>query len=194
MPNWCEDRLVVTGPRQALRDLVARLEGEDPDTQKRVVIDFERILPTPPELLAGRPGGPAATPVRTPDGDDGWFVWRNEHWGHQVERAVADADRKPEAQSPHLPLHDCVGSARAASRPARSRVPRAHLRARVRDRVRRRRTVALGARRTSDLTARCSLHPGSYRFPAQPSLRRASARVPATAEVVCAIEWEQSLG
>lgn len=53
LPNWCSNRLTVEGEPAAVAKWAADVSGDDADGQ-RVPLDFERVLPTPPEFVAGR--------------------------------------------------------------------------------------------------------------------------------------------
>lgn len=53
MPNWCSNRLSVEGPTGPLGQWRSDVAGTD-SAGKSVPLDFERVLPTPPEFLAGR--------------------------------------------------------------------------------------------------------------------------------------------
>lgn len=78
MPNWVHNRLLVTGDPAEVAGFVQAARDE---AGEQAVLDFERHVPTPPELLAGIRGADTRPPVRTPTGDDRWFDWRREHWG-----------------------------------------------------------------------------------------------------------------
>lgn len=98
MPNWCYTSLMIQG------------SDEDLDAIEKAGLDFERILPTPPHLL-GWPRNRVARLVmrlcgivtrknptvwpKTPAGD-GWYDWRDEHWGTKWTAADVDVRRTPE--------------------------------------------------------------------------------------------------
>ena len=94
MPNWCSNTLTVTGDRDALELFAAAVYGQTPDdlTGEPLVLDFERHLPTPPELLEDR-GDPDEG--RLPD----WRTWRSEHWGTKWNASCAKLTRKPRQRS-----------------------------------------------------------------------------------------------
>ena len=71
MPNACDNRLAIAGPPAVVMALVRALESED------AALDFERLLPTPRDLLDG--GDYDASGIA--DGLPGWYQWRREHWG-----------------------------------------------------------------------------------------------------------------
>jgi hypothetical protein len=50
MPNWCYNKLIVSGPSQQLKRFVERVRSFD-DAGNEIPLDFETLIPTPPELL-----------------------------------------------------------------------------------------------------------------------------------------------
>jgi hypothetical protein len=52
MPDWVENRLVVSGDRGRIADFRDAVRGRDDDGVE-LALDFERIRPTPPELASG---------------------------------------------------------------------------------------------------------------------------------------------
>jgi len=93
LPNWVFNRLAVSGPPEALEEFAAANCEAGASGDDRSALDFERVLPTPTELLAERPDRWA--PVRTPAGDDRWMEWRNEHWGTKWNAMYASVAQKP---------------------------------------------------------------------------------------------------
>lgn len=79
----------IAGPVADVDRVVAALEAELPDQSDptlppvRTPISFERVLPTPPELL-----GP---------GEDGWYAWRVQNWGTKWD---ADGAERVEVDLP----------------------------------------------------------------------------------------------
>lgn len=71
MPNWCHNKLRVTGSFDALQKFAEAVAGTDPETPQP--LSFERILPTPAALL----DVPSPAPRGMPD----WYTWRCDHWG-----------------------------------------------------------------------------------------------------------------
>ena len=71
MPNWCDNRLAVSGPPVSVMEAVRLVEG--PERK----LDFERLLPTPRDLLDDAGQLTSDAPMRFPD----WYSWRLEHWG-----------------------------------------------------------------------------------------------------------------
>lgn len=79
VPSWIYNRLVVTGEEGALAEFVQRVEGEkDAETGEPVPLDFERHVPTAPELVPA-PTGDKTTATAAPDNSDGWWHW-NAMW------------------------------------------------------------------------------------------------------------------
>jgi len=94
MPNWCHNKLRVTGDAGAVERF---REAVKTDEQP---LSFERILPTPADLL--EEGGIMP----------GWYIWRINHWGTKwdasfdepfvalgAETADPDASPRGEAES-----------------------------------------------------------------------------------------------
>jgi hypothetical protein len=52
MPDWVENRLVVSGDRRRIADFRDAVRGRDDDGAE-LALDFERVRPTPPELASG---------------------------------------------------------------------------------------------------------------------------------------------
>lgn len=73
MPNWCYNRLRVTGPDQDVRRFQVQAVGFGPWTKPEAgelpgVLNFHSLVPVPPNLLACR---------TEPTAHD----WEREHWG-----------------------------------------------------------------------------------------------------------------
>ena len=85
MPNLVDNVLTVTGSPEELRRFKHAVQSEDVDksTGRRLVLDFERHVPTPSDALHGRSRAEARTPAKRPNRPDDWdsHVWRTEHWG-----------------------------------------------------------------------------------------------------------------
>lgn len=72
MPNWCHNKLTVVGDPELVAAFVENVKGADEDDAPEQPLSFEKIDPTPVELLdTNRAGG--ALP--------GWYRWRLVHWG-----------------------------------------------------------------------------------------------------------------
>ena len=85
MPNLVDNVLTVTGSADELRRFKREVRSEDVDVAsgRRIPLDFERHVPTPPEALHGRVGAAARAPAKSPNRPGDWdsHVWRTEHWG-----------------------------------------------------------------------------------------------------------------
>ena len=80
MPNWCHNRLRVSGNAQLLDEFAdAVRELHPPEGEDAASIDFERLVPMPDEYREidedGNPvlGGEHGLP--------GWWTWRSQNWG-----------------------------------------------------------------------------------------------------------------
>jgi hypothetical protein len=71
MPNWCENKLTVRGEPDRLDAFLDAIGTE------KQPLDFDRILPTPEELLSDNEVRRGGDSVQVP----GWYEWRCEHWG-----------------------------------------------------------------------------------------------------------------
>jgi hypothetical protein len=69
LPNWCGNRLTVEGAAGALDAFQRAVVGtmQEDGVIHTLPLSFERILPTPPDLLT--------------DAEQGWYAWRLAHWG-----------------------------------------------------------------------------------------------------------------
>jgi|APSaa5957512622_1039677.scaffolds.fasta_scaffold59033_2 hypothetical protein len=65
MPNWCENRLEITGPERELTLFLAKAKEKDKP------LSFQKLHPMPTELAG------TSSPGETPN----WYDWRVEHWG-----------------------------------------------------------------------------------------------------------------
>lgn len=65
MPNWCENRLEITGPERELTLFLAKAkEGDKP-------LSFQNLHPMPEELHG----------TSSPGANPNWYDWRVENWG-----------------------------------------------------------------------------------------------------------------
>ena len=65
MPNWCENRVEVSGEGERVKSFVEAVKSEES------AFDFEKIMATPPDLLN----------VVADGKNYSWYQWRLEHWG-----------------------------------------------------------------------------------------------------------------
>jgi len=77
VPDWCFNSLVVRGDAEQLEGLREAVAGPGG------ALDFERVDPTPPELLGRRPDPDAAMMAAlcgAAEAEDP-YAWRGAHWG-----------------------------------------------------------------------------------------------------------------
>ena len=71
MPNWCNNRLMIYGPEAEIKRFKETATGYSPwsanEEQKRSVLNFDSLLPIPPEILAA--------------GYEAGYEWELKHWG-----------------------------------------------------------------------------------------------------------------
>ena len=83
MPNWCTNRLEVSGKDSNIKSFLQFIKGKDGDGES-LVFDFEKVSPTPPELLAvGSPNTDKelAEVLKEKYGAEDWYQWRLNNWG-----------------------------------------------------------------------------------------------------------------
>ena len=83
MPNWCNNDLKITGKNAELKKLLKYIKGKD-ETGEELVFDFEKVSPTPKELMKH------SAPLRDRKlvekfikkyGAEDWWYWRINNWG-----------------------------------------------------------------------------------------------------------------
>jgi hypothetical protein len=80
VPNWCTNTMVVLGEPERITALLEAVKSEQEVDGVIEPLSFERILPTPPSLLADE------TEAASASGEmPGWYEWRIEHWGTKWE-------------------------------------------------------------------------------------------------------------
>lgn len=82
MPNWCENKIQITGPDKDLKKFLEEAEGpvDDCGEVKSSAISMERLLP-PPENLD----------------DNARVLWQIENWGTKWDCPTEDVNIYPEA-------------------------------------------------------------------------------------------------
>ena len=77
MPNWCDNILIVTGPDSELKRFSLETTGQGE-------LDFEMILPTPPDTTGSR--------------NEGWWDWRVSAagWGTKWAADIHDINHSKE--------------------------------------------------------------------------------------------------
>lgn len=76
MPNWCHNKLSVTGEPEQINAFIEDMkfvETDDSGKKKENALDFNSILPMP-EHLKG-------TKSPSDDGSETWYDWQTKHWG-----------------------------------------------------------------------------------------------------------------
>jgi hypothetical protein len=87
MPNWCENRLSIAGPKEDISNIFEKIKNQDPDGKNQTYQIFENLYPTPPELNIGdAPVGSANWTEQQKSnlkkfGYTDWYDWRNDKWG-----------------------------------------------------------------------------------------------------------------
>ena len=72
MPNWCENQLVIEGPKEDLEDIISHS------------FMFEQYFPTPlfhSEIFDKNIDEDVKSDLLEKAVDGDWYTWRNEHWG-----------------------------------------------------------------------------------------------------------------
>ena len=73
MPNWCNNKLTVIGPKADVKRFQSQAvgycawPGQGPESQP-IVLNFHSLVPIPPDVLAT-------------GYDDAGYDWEKEHWG-----------------------------------------------------------------------------------------------------------------
>ena len=92
MPNWCENRLRITGPPEDRDRFATNAKGTAPQYRQEPgattapveeMLCFHKLLPVPDELLRRSHGGAAEDEKHLPpvDGCGGGYDWEIQHWG-----------------------------------------------------------------------------------------------------------------
>lgn len=97
MPNWCENYLVISGPREEIINFVVKSRGtceQDGEIEEQPLC-LDSLIPMPEELKA------TESPSRKPKkelikkyGADNWYDWRISKWGTKwdVTNVTSDVD------------------------------------------------------------------------------------------------------
>ncbi len=83
MPNWCNNTLSLTGPKEKISAIYAKAKKDNALLQQ---------LKPMPEALEGTtsPTGSADKPQPMVDGFDNWYDWRVQNWGTKWDVDVDD--------------------------------------------------------------------------------------------------------
>ncbi len=71
MPNWCSNKLTITGPKEDVQAFKERARGRPPwwkPEEEPEVLNFHSLVPIPEEVLKG-------------DYDPAGYNWEMENWG-----------------------------------------------------------------------------------------------------------------
>ena len=82
MPNWCNNDLTVTGKKADIDKMLEAIKGTG-DGSKVIPFDFEKVLPTPKELL-DEPAPAEKNKAKANEiqyGAKDWYDWRVNNWG-----------------------------------------------------------------------------------------------------------------
>lgn len=77
MPNWCQNRLIVSGPREQ----VERFKTDNAVLEHQAVLSFGAMVPEPPE------GDPRRVSSDSCEGGWDWYSWRVDNWGTKWDLA-----------------------------------------------------------------------------------------------------------
>jgi hypothetical protein len=109
MPNWCWNRLAITGPEEtvaeALESVAAeatpdtRLDPEFGTTVSPSALSLEKIKPTPEDLVGSKtdPMAPFELLYNEPGPGqaDDWYTWRVRNWGTKWDVDAEIEKREP---------------------------------------------------------------------------------------------------
>jgi len=85
MPNWCTNRVNVSGEPEEVKKLVALVRGEGAEGE----FHLNSIIPMPAELEDTKaPTTDSDAPVV--DGHANWYSWRVDNWGTKWEVGEVD--------------------------------------------------------------------------------------------------------
>ena len=87
MPNWCHSTLEITGPKNEIASII------------QTELDFEKILPTPEDLLFGTMSRLSEFQRQTNIavfGYEDWYWWRVDNWGTKWTGNISDTHYSPE--------------------------------------------------------------------------------------------------
>ena len=101
MPNWCENKLTVSGPKQD----VERFCKENRGRKRGQTLSFERLLPTPKAMVGkGHAPGRGEARLRRELAELAgrkpatfWFTWRCQNWGTKWDVEASACTKKLEA-------------------------------------------------------------------------------------------------
>ena len=81
MPNWCDNRITIHGPKKYIRK-IDKIVNEN--TNGDGLLNY--MMPMPTELKdTTSPSSSAKKPQPVIDGFDNWYDWRVSNWGTKWE-------------------------------------------------------------------------------------------------------------
>ena len=81
MPNWCDNRITIHGPKKYIRK-IDKIVNEN--TNGDGLLNY--MMPMPKELKdTTSPSSSAKKPQPVIDGFDNWYDWRVSNWGTKWE-------------------------------------------------------------------------------------------------------------
>lgn len=95
MPNWCYNRVGISGSKEDVDAFKALVRGDSPDEN---TFSFQNIIPCPIELLEFYEGSDveANEKIRTSlldkYGYSSWYDWRVDNWGTKWDISHASSD------------------------------------------------------------------------------------------------------
>ena len=128
MPNWCENRVTISGDEEVIKEFRKVMEGTDHHGENSI-FSFHKLIPMPDELIATTsPPTIKATQAEVDDynstnvavqnmtqaitqatvdtlqekyGADNWYDWANNEWGTKWQPANIELD----AETDYLVYH-----------------------------------------------------------------------------------------
>lgn len=77
MPNWCENRVTVSGSTEDVKEFIELVRGGEQEGN----FSFQSIKPMPTELEETKAPTPENTDQPEVDGHTNWYDWRLSNWG-----------------------------------------------------------------------------------------------------------------
>lgn len=80
MPNWCSNRLGVSGPQKDINDFQLKAKSKIQGGDQVYAFTLSAFLPCPPELLAVNADGKVNPELVAQFGASDWYQWCVHHW------------------------------------------------------------------------------------------------------------------
>lgn len=98
MPNWCHNKLAVSGEREAVEAFIRKVQvplDDATDDKPATALTFRAHVPQPADVESyTSPSGSVMSRL----GGGGWYAWRVDHWGTKWD---ANVDGPPCAIGTH---------------------------------------------------------------------------------------------